>query len=310
MGRALFSQNYTSSPVVRTEPEPSVDPFTKWSSWNAFDPDSDEFFDNAVDELFIDTEEYRQEYQQEQERLSSLGDSGTGSSASSESSESDRGSPMAVGSDDPAILIADAYSSIDWEQRFLAAGAADVDWRRARDERQRNSLVYASLSSIFNSRAPRRPGAEASDNAVPVRANRPRSATVSGGPAFHPPSSLRNSTTANEIGNDPPSSPFTTLTVNISSMAIPVEPSTGPISPQWSATPPETPHPPQEQNMFSPSPVPTVTPRIYSWNHPWVSRSPTSPSFHGAGGPLTNPSARMSLARIPISPAPVHVQNA
>lgn len=311
MGRALFSQNYISSPAVRTEPEPSVDPFTKWSRWNAFDPDSDEFFDNAVEELFIDTDEYRQE----QERLSLLGDGGTGSSASSESSGSDRGSPMAVGSDDPAVLIADAYSSIDWEQRFLAAGAADADWRRARDERQHSdTLGYPRLSSIFNARGPRHTSVEASDDARTTQSNRSRSATVSGGPTYHPPSSLRNSTTATEISDDTPTSPpFTPLTINITPIPIPIEPSTpSPVSPEWPATPIETPtaYPFQAQTTFSPSPAPTVSPRIYSWNHRTAPRSPTSPSSHSAGGPLTNPGARMSLARINIAPARVHAQNA
>ena len=310
MGRALFSQNYLSSPAIRTEPEPSINPFTKWSRWNAFDPDSDEFFDNAVDELFIDTDEYRQE----QERLSLLGDSSTGSSASSESSGSDRGSPMAVGSDDPAVLIADAYSSIDWEQRFLAAGAADTDWRRARDERQHaDTLGYPRLSSIFNARGPPHTTTEANEDARGVHPSRSRSATISTGPNFHPPSSLRNSTTATEISDNLPNSPpFTTLTVNITPIPIPIEPSTpSPASPDWPATPPfetSTAYPFQAQPTFSPSPAPTVTPRIYSWNHLSVPRSPTSPSSHGAGGPLTNPSARMSLARI--APARVHVQNA
>jgi hypothetical protein len=302
MGRALFSQNYTSAPAVRTEPEPSIDPFSKWSRWNAFDPDSDEFFDNAVDELFIDTEEYKQE----QERISLLADGGTGSPVSSESSGSDRGSPMAVGSDDPAVLIADAYSSLDWEQRFLAVGAADAEWRRARDERQHSdTLGYPRLSSLLTSRAPRHIGAEASDNPRPGRISRSRSTTVSGGPAFHPPSSLRNSTTATEISGDTSTSPQTnTLTVNVTPMTIPIEPSTpSPLSPQWSATPYDT--------MFSPSPAPVVTPRIYSWNHRAVPRSPTSPSSsHGSSGPLTNPGARMSLPRINIAPTRVHVQNA
>jgi len=303
MGRALFSQNYTS-PAVRTEPEPCIDPFTKWSGWDAFDPDSEEFFDDAVDEIFIDTEEYRQE----QERISLLGDSGTGSSASSESSVSDQGSPMAVGSDDPAVLIADAYS-VDWEQRFLAAGAADAEWRRARDERHHSdTLGYPRLSSIFGSRAH-------GDNARPSRVNRSRSATISGGPSFHPPSSLRNSTTATEISDDLPTSPqYTTLTVNITPINIPIEPSTpSPISPQWPSMPFETPYSHhQEQAMYSPSPAPTTTPHIYSWNHrAAVPRSPTSPSAsHGPVGPLTNPSARMSLARINIAPTRVHVQNA
>src|ERR1700692_417065 len=56
MGRPLFSTSY-STPVVRTEPEPAPPtiPFEKWTHWNAFDPDSDEFFESpdAVYEAFL-----------------------------------------------------------------------------------------------------------------------------------------------------------------------------------------------------------------------------------------------------------------
>jgi hypothetical protein len=128
---------------------------------------------------------------------------------------------------------------------------------------------------------------------------------MSGGTAY-PPSSLRNSTTATEISDDPPASPQT-VTVNITPMTIPIEPSTpSHVMTPWPPTPYEA-----TQTMFSPSPAPAVTPRIYSWNHRPLPRSPTSPSSsHGSSGPLTNPSARMSLPRISIGPTRVHVQNA
>lgn len=54
-----------------------------------------------------------------------------------------------------------------------------------------------------------------------------------------------------------------------------------------------------------PSPAPTVTPRIYHWTS---RRSPSSPSRGSSdgAGPLTNPTARRSLARI--TPFVVRVQ--
>lgn len=60
--------------------------------------------------------------------------------------------------------------------------------------------------------------------------------------------------------------------------------------------------------MSTPSPAPTVTPRIYHWGHrSSVPSTPSSPSRSGGNaGPLTNPTARRSLARI--TPVRVRVQ--
>ncbi|KAI0681853.1 hypothetical protein C8T65DRAFT_714304 [Cerioporus squamosus] len=54
MGRPLYSSS--RQPAVRVEPEPQHPAIEKWTYWNAFDPDSDEFFENddAVYEAFID----------------------------------------------------------------------------------------------------------------------------------------------------------------------------------------------------------------------------------------------------------------
>ncbi|KAF7308938.1 hypothetical protein MKEN_01094300 [Mycena kentingensis (nom. inval.)] len=70
------------------------------------------------------------------------------------------------------------------------------------------------------------------------------------------------------------------------------------------ATPPSQtialPSTPPMTHVLSPSPAPTVTPRIYVWNRA-APGSPGSPSVrytHPAAGPLTNPSARQSFAHI------------
>ncbi|TDL26734.1 hypothetical protein BD410DRAFT_836564 [Rickenella mellea] len=58
MGRPLFSTSL-APPVVRVaEPEQPTQ-YEKWSSWNAFDPDSDEFFerDDVVYEAFLTPEQ-------------------------------------------------------------------------------------------------------------------------------------------------------------------------------------------------------------------------------------------------------------
>jgi hypothetical protein len=55
MGRPLFSLSMNSAPAVRVEPE--VEGFVvpeRWSDKNPFDPDADEFFDDAVFEAFVE----------------------------------------------------------------------------------------------------------------------------------------------------------------------------------------------------------------------------------------------------------------
>ncbi|KAK7060946.1 hypothetical protein VNI00_000680 [Paramarasmius palmivorus] len=64
MGRALFSQSYTQpaiaspnachAPLNPSQPKPEC-PYERWSISNPFDPDSEEFFEDAQVERFIDT---------------------------------------------------------------------------------------------------------------------------------------------------------------------------------------------------------------------------------------------------------------
>ncbi|KAF9466136.1 hypothetical protein BDZ94DRAFT_1252195 [Collybia nuda] len=223
---------------------------------------------------------------------------------------------MAVGPDDPAVLMADAYAaaSVDWEHRFLLAGAGEIEWRRNsnRDEPQRHEMIgYPRITSLFHPRASRNVNAESGEQAVrPARATRPRSATVTV-PTIHPPSSLRNSTTATELDRGFTThrlSPPLRRTINITPINIPVEPSTpSPVSSESPSTP-GTLYSHQIQHVLTPSPPPTVTPRLYTWNND-VPTSPTSPTTgRNMGGPLTNPGARMSLARINIAPVRVRTQ--
>ncbi|THV02503.1 hypothetical protein K435DRAFT_963017 [Dendrothele bispora CBS 962.96] len=73
MGRAFYTPS--------TQPS-TVDPYPKWSNQRPFDPDSDDFFKDAIFEAFLDTNECLH--------------------------PDDRSSPMADGPDDPAQMIADA----------------------------------------------------------------------------------------------------------------------------------------------------------------------------------------------------------
>lgn len=50
MGRPLFSTVNVETPAVRVEPESAQPACERWTYWNPFDPDSDEFFENAEDE--------------------------------------------------------------------------------------------------------------------------------------------------------------------------------------------------------------------------------------------------------------------
>lgn len=90
MGRPLFS-----SPAVRVEPEqPAQHPtLEKWTYWKPFDPDSDEFFDNCIEERFLDPAQVQP--QADVTRAASpIGED----SSSSEGSSSGRASP--AGDDD------------------------------------------------------------------------------------------------------------------------------------------------------------------------------------------------------------------
>jgi len=297
MGRPLFSASY-STPAVRTEPEITAPPsihFEKWAHWNAFDPDSDEFFDSAVYEAFLDpadmlpaTEEGAEARAEvpELERLDAiiareLEESRSYSSASSEGTISGRGSPMAIGSDDPAGMIVDAYRAGEFEPhrqreseaentgRVVHHQSIDVEYRNAREDLAMHPLH---------------------DDDVPVALD------------------LINERRVSRVM--PPLSPFR------SRGFIPHFPhSTRTMTP---------PHPhDQDQNdaygymtheRTSPSPAPSVTPRLYSWSSrgPLGRNDPGSPSpiqrQRTRPGPLTNPNARLSLAHL--SPAPVRVRMA
>ncbi|EGO22463.1 hypothetical protein SERLADRAFT_395723, partial [Serpula lacrymans var. lacrymans S7.9] len=102
MGRPLFSKLYQVTPAVR-EPEPPC-PHEKWSYLNNFDPDADEFFENAEYEAFVEAADVAAQEEQERDEVVVIRVGNT-SPTFSEESLSDRASPMAVG-DDPARLIA------------------------------------------------------------------------------------------------------------------------------------------------------------------------------------------------------------
>lgn len=340
MGRALFSQSYSSPPpIVHKEPEtqpPAPYTYEKWSSWNSFDPDADEFFEDAVYEAFVPR--IPREEEDSDEQAETLIMEGNSSAASSEGS--DRGSPMAVGSGPDAYPVTDAYYSatpLDWDGRYsiqnrqISTLASALPMyapgrTRQRDERladiiamrregQGQGQAYTSVFEFGRGSA---------------RRNRARSATLPAHPPFLPPSSFRTSDPLSDSEDDSVESSvsFMRRTVDITPIDVNVHPPLSmtvrpasplsPVSPTsfYPSTPPSTSH--LTFHNFTPSPPPTVTPRIYSWPnlHPGInaptSPSPmvtptntntntatsTSPSIVATTGPLTNPNARMSLAHI------------
>lgn len=298
MGRTVFSQAYTAAPAVRLEPEPKVDICEKWSAWNRFDPDSEEFFRGAEYEAFVDPAQLAREQAEMAALAAAEGNSET--SDSTESSVSDQGSPMAVGSDDPAILIAGAYSNHAlWEEDMDVVSPTETEWRPTSAD---SSTIYTSsnIPPMFNSRSP------PSDR--------------SGIPAFIPPASFRELTPGIEVessqSNGSPRSPTIRRTVNITPITISrgqIDPAARSPSPDSSA-PPSTPPPyatygQQAQTLVTPSPPPSVTPRFYSWQHHTIPALPISPSLARGSrdGPLTNPRARISFARIDSSPARIRI---
>jgi hypothetical protein len=292
MGRSLFSQSYSTMPAVRIEPEPTVDLCEKYSLWNRFDPDSDDFFQDAEYEAFIDPAQYQRE--QEELVVVTRADVAPEDSESSESShsdrDSDRGSPMAVGSDDPTILIA-SYANHPW-----STPAASGGWQSATTD---HSAVTAGIT--YN---PRRMQS--------VFGGRPHETEDSdhlGNPVFIPPDSFREPSEPDELPSSPPHSPPTLRrTTDIMPITVPTNPHVVFMPPTRTPSPgplttPFTP-PLEYQSlppMLTPSPAPSVTPRFYSWQHhrpiPTVPPSPTL-SRGNRDGPFTNPHARVSLMRI------------
>ncbi|KAJ6498310.1 hypothetical protein DFH09DRAFT_1376125 [Mycena vulgaris] len=258
MGRALYSQTYgIKAPAVHVEPEATPCP-EKWSIYNRFDPDSDEFFADAEYEAFMD-----QEHDGVGVHVAVASDS-----ASDDTSDD---SDSVGGRDSPPVRM-----TAIWDRMLDDEAVAAATYQAVPEDQL--------LLDI--------PGYTRADDFVPIRVfdDHPRavsvSVSVSTSPPLHPPSALRNSTTATDLALARAPSPSDSLSE--------------PASPR---TPPPV-H--AHLQLLTPSPAPTVTPRIYMWGAGGPTRthapaSPGSPSVrhtHSAG-PLTNPSARQSLARLP-----------
>jgi hypothetical protein len=200
---------------------------------------------------------------------------------------------MAVGSDDPTILIAN-YANPPWSSTAASGG-----WQSATTD---HSAVTAGITynSSYN---PRRMQS--------VFGARPRHETEEadhlGNPVFIPPDSFREpSEPDGDLPSPPHSPPTLRRTTDITPITVPTNPQVVfmPPSPEVLTTPSTPPLRYQSlPPMLTPSPAPSVTPRFYSWQHHRpistlpIPPSPTLPR-NNRDGPFTNPHARVSLMRI------------
>ncbi|OJA20455.1 hypothetical protein AZE42_06082 [Rhizopogon vesiculosus] len=265
MGRPLYSKAFSTEPVVR-EPEPSC-PYEKWSYVNAFDPDSDEFFENdqAVYEAFVDhvAAEQSEEEDDVEESDMVVIRMGNASPISSEDSLSDRDSPMAVGADDPAQYIAEVY-------RRRRAGV---------EAPARVNLATRGIPGDLQSDTP--VVGEAPVESVVITSSRDNVETPVQQPTSHlaPPSSA------------PIPVPRPHRSASVEDFTIPSF---------YHQSSPMTPSRHSAFSRFSPSPPLTVSPRIYTW----ASRRPTYPST--STSPFTNTNARLSHAHLSPALVRVH----
>ncbi|KAJ6619895.1 hypothetical protein B0H10DRAFT_2216451 [Mycena sp. CBHHK59/15] len=243
MGRALFSATYGSqAPAIRVEPEPIVCPYDKWSVYNQFDPDSDDFFKDAQLEAFID----KQEDEEETDMEPSFG----------------RDSPV-----DPPSTIPIRLTAL---------------WDHLLDE-------TAAAVSLPPSPEPVHPSRHGRDACVRGDQHARGASTIGDDlitSPIHPPSALRNSTTATDLALGAPA-PWRTEVLRIAAPTDSSAPIPVPASP---STPPPHPH---QFELLTPSPAPPVTPHIYTWGSGRL-HAPAIPT-----SPLPNSGARQSLVRIP-----------
>lgn len=260
MGRPLFSSTY-DAPAVRVEPEQTQPAYEKWSYWNPFDPDSEEFFADAEDERVRPLE------QEDVRGASALVEDV--SSGSSDGTSSGRETP----------LFADSNLSV--EELNL-------------QERRRRALEQADLDG-FTDGETRTP---LPDDGQTYRAVHSRVGYTTFSPPRAATSYVRTPYRAEQLSRSPSPTrvPHTEVAIEPMSVSRPAPTRSAPIAiPARPSTPPN-----QIANSYgTPSPAPSVTPRLYTW------RAPALP-VASPGSPLPNRGARMSVAHI--SPSAVSVQ--
>lgn len=261
-------------PAVREPEPPSCE---KWSYLNAFDPDSDEFFDNenAVYEDFVDpvtSVHPEEEDDEEEERDMLVVRMGNASPITSESSLSDSDSPLAVGAEDPAHLVVDAFHDIRQIEEAESAFMEPAVRVRLATRTLPGEPRWAAQMIDSGRSLPRR--GFASTAAVRTVSYRP-----------YPQRDESFSVPA-------PSAPIPVPAVSRRSAAVD----------ERALPSPSTPSRQTPMTHFSMSPPPSSTPRLYSW-----ARNPSHSASPSPGGPFTNPHARTSYAHL--SPAFIRIRD-
>lgn len=286
MGRPLYSQSF-QAPIVRVEPEPEAYPAPeKWSYWNRFDPDADEFFENddAVYEAIIDASQPPVRMQGTGE---SVHEAVEDSSSSSDASSSGRDSPL---QDYPSVR---AEGADEWLRRQLEV-PQQIPGLRA----QRNLEESIGAENVAN-----QTDEPSFDHLIPTNIFGYRS---------HERRPLLSNTTASSNNPIPDSTTRRTPSPTRVSVSSSDNQSGLPDSLRDSSRVPApvTPSTPLTQRSVlydTPSPAPTVTPRLFQWSIRPVAAVPISPS-PSSSGPLTNHSARRSVTHISSVPSliPIH----
>jgi hypothetical protein len=280
MGRPLYTSLLLARHATETaaQPEPPMPTYPvveKWSRWNAFDPDSDEFFeaDNAVYEAFLSDEEIAERAQAPAQHHDS-----TPLLLSRESDIVPSRSPILEDSDRPVVGVeaADASNTLAVQ---MEAGSDMLFGPRSPDE-GRETQEDSSPERQPPRRQPRRAPTITEwrlSSTGGINPSTPHTSVVPAGSRLAQPAS--------------PSDP-SNLVSGLQQLSesprpmIPIDSSPRPISPIPNTparvsgvfgTPPSSGH-----TVTTPSPAPTVTPRVINWGTQpmqftthWVSESPS-----------------------------------
>jgi len=280
MGRPLFSHQY-QTPAVRVEPE-QPPTYEKWTYWNAFDPDSDEFFESedAVYEAFIDPSQLPLQGSEDgtQSRSHSPQLVMRDDSVSSASS-SGRGTPM-----DDAQSVSVEEINLDRRQ------AAWVQIGRVEEtETQRDPMPTTFVESPIEDRV-YHAGEMVTQyaNMYQIVSTHPSRASPSRTPPRVSPPPFIRSPTYIDYASRPPSPPVhieraTQLPSPVDDDELEyISPPAAPTTPPRPVTPP---HAARflDDHSEEPTPPPTVTPRFYTWG---TSRWAIPPASHYPPSPV------------------------
>ncbi|OCH91517.1 hypothetical protein OBBRIDRAFT_792229 [Obba rivulosa] len=280
MGRPLFSHQY-QTPAVRVEPE-QPPTYEKWTYWNAFDPDSDEFFESedAVYEAFVDPSQLPLQDQEDgrvsrshSPPLAVLRDDSV-----SPASSSGRGTPM----DDVQTVSVEEISLDTHQSGWVQIGRVEET------EMQRDPMPTTFVESPIEDRV-YHAGEMVTQyaNMYQIVSTHPSSRASPSQPSASAPPFIRSPTYI-DYASRPPSPPLhieraTQLPSPIHDTYLEyVSSPPAFMIPPRPVTPPTLSARLREEQAEDPSPPPTVTPRLYTWGTsrwavPSASHYPPSP---------------------------------